>query len=276
MKIKKATIITLLLFLIIIGIGYFILPLIMHITNYSSIINEQTNITNEFLLSSEEISSRIFEPIKNKHMGTQITSKELELLYTEVNSFDLPLEDTAWFFDLNTSFYSNDIGKYLYNNYYVAIQSTSKNATTYVFDPYSLYIVEHVKHSSSIPNSSQIQLAFNALQYDSSLSSKKLISYSEKIEAFAGLYSYQKFSFIPNNLYYYMYINKAENASNFIAYNYTKSYTFLDCIKLGEKTIQFDGTLFAVTYFVNEYGIILYYNPITQEYCGYSIIDTPL
>lgn len=273
MKIKKSTLLTSILFLVIVGLGFFMLPLTMHITNPSTIIYEKTNVTNDFLLSAEDTSSRIFEPNKKNYMEKQLDPNELEFIYSKILSYNLPLSDTDWVFNSDTVYFTNDTKDYIYNSYFVAMYTDADKTITYVFNPYTLYIAEHVERPITLPSSSQIQVAYKALQYDSSFSSEKLISYSKELERLTKLYVYQGNSYIQNSLYYFMYMNKNELSTSFFTYNHTKSYSFLDCMKLGDKTIQFDGTLFAVTYFKNEYGIILYYNPITQDYCGYSIVD---
>jgi hypothetical protein len=272
MKNSKYTIITTALFLIIIGFGYYIVPVFIHLSDTTAILNSQSEVTQEYTMNSTAISNRVFDPLKKETMQEQLTEEEVNEVRETARYFNITEERLPWLFDEKTVFYRPLDLDYTYSSEIVAIQKTADTLTTYVFDPYIFYILESVKRPSGDPTPAQIAAAYDKLEYDSSLISDKLTSYLTSITASSDIDSYNGTSYLSNSLYYSMYINSSDYdaLSN---YNYTLSYNLYDCIQLGEKTIQFDGTLFAVTYFVEQYGIILYYDPVIQEYCGYTIMD---
>lgn len=272
MKNKTYTVITTALFLIIIGFGYYIVPVFIHLSDTTAILNSQIEVTQEYTLNSTAISNRVFEPLKKESMQEQLTNDEIAEIRETALYFSITEDRLPWLFDDKTVFYRPIELDYTYSSEVVAIQKTSDTLITYVFDPYVFYILESVKRSAEDPTPAQIASAYDKLEYDSSLTSDKLTSYLTAVTASSDIDSYNNTSYLSNSLYYSMYINSADYdaLSN---YNYTLSYNLYDCVQLGEKTIQFDGSLFAVTYFVEQYGIILYYDPLVQEYCGYTIID---
>lgn len=276
MKNKRNGLLTTALFLIIIGLGYYIIPVILHFSVPTTLLNKEVEVTEEYTLHSTSVSSRVFEPLKKRTMQIPLSSEELSEIRDTATYWNVTEENFPWLFNENATFYKPDeLDSYTYSSECVAIIESNNQITSYVFDPYIFYVLESVHRPLANPTPAQIAAAYDKLTYDTNLSSEKLTNYLNYITSISDIDSYDNTSYLSNSLYYSMYINQPNQSSdNTIAnYNYTLSYSLLDCITLGEKTVQFDGTLFAITYFVDQYGLILYYDPTIQDYCGYTIID---
>ena len=276
MKNKKNALLTTALFLIIIGLGYYIIPVILHFSDSTTLLDKEVEVTEEYTLHSASVSARVFEPLKTDTMQIPLSSEEIIEIRDTASYWNVTEENFPWLFDENTKFFRpNELDSYTYSTQCVAIVESENWITSYVFDPYIFYVLESVQRPKTNPTPAQIASAYDKLSYDTNLTSEKLTTYLNYVTSISDLDSYDNTSYLSNSLYYSMYINYPnQNTDNSLStYNYTLSYSLLDCIELGEKTIQFDGTLFAVTFFVEKYGLILYYNPTIQDYCGYTIID---
>lgn len=276
MKNKKYTLLTTALFLIIIGLGYYITPLIVHFSDPTSILNTENEVTNDYIMASNSVTNRVFEPLKRQTMGISLTDDEIKEIQDTASYFNITEADLPWLFSENTAFFRpEEMDSYTYSTECIAIVQSGDTFVTFVFDPYIFYVLESVKRPSTDPTPAQIAAAYDKLNFDSNITSEKLISYLELITVISDVDSYEGTSYLSNSLYYSMYMNSVDTEydNTFSAYNYTLSYNLYDCVLLGEKTIQFDGSMFAITYFVDQYGIILYYDPILQEFCGYTILD---